>query len=450
MKIAVGIETKVRELDGWLWLAVNLLVKKSGSIFYIGDKGEIRSKINLIKPDFFIDKNFNLQIAGKAQKENFRYSFLHAEGGVYPSPEYFINLKCKNKDKFNLAYRIFVWGKFGEETYLRIPSVSKTQIALTGTPYFDMHKSELRKVNAQEVKNLNSKYGNFLLIPTAFTFANHYFKSPGQRIRETPKKWQFRISHQVKLFPKFLRLIEMIASHFKDISIIIRKHPSESISHYQCLAEKYPNIVCVNEGGILPWILASGLVIHDSKCTTGIDAAFLGKPRVTYCPIEQKGYQLPQVLHCTNRAKSEKEVVKYIEKNFGKDRSMTEKQKELIKPYINNVDDYAVDKIINNFVFSEDFNDKERSLSRHSFALNILKIKIRKLRKSLLETRAYKNRKIKYVRNKRGWIREDEIRLKIESLMGVAAERLEVPPKKMLVEKVSSSKQCFKIWEERS
>ena len=40
----------------------------------------------------------------------------------------------------------------------------------------------------------------------------------------------------------------------------------------------------IYEGSVLPWILASDVLIHNS-CTTGLEAYLLGRPVVAYCPV---------------------------------------------------------------------------------------------------------------------------------------------------------------------
>ncbi|MBW1802135.1 MAG: hypothetical protein JRJ85_15570 [Deltaproteobacteria bacterium] len=99
------------------------------------------------------------------------------------------------------------------------------------------------------------------------------------------------------MFHHFVEMTGHLSETMKDINIIIRPHPSENLTTWKDATKIMPNVNVFHEGNVIPWILASKLMIHNS-CTTGVEAYVLGKPGISYCPITSETFDsdLPNAL----------------------------------------------------------------------------------------------------------------------------------------------------------
>ena len=65
--------------------------------------------------------------------------------------------------------------------------------------------------------------------------------------------------------------------------IIIRPHPEEDLETYRRAFEHDNKINIVYSGSVIPWLMATEIMIHPD-CTTGIESLMLGKKSVSYLP----------------------------------------------------------------------------------------------------------------------------------------------------------------------
>lgn len=77
-----------------------------------------------------------------------------------------------------------------------------------------------------------------------------------------------------------------IRERFPDMTVIVRPHPSEDHDYWRQTLPHDANMHVVHEGTVLPWILASRVMIHNS-CTTGIEGYLLEQPVLAYRPVQQ-------------------------------------------------------------------------------------------------------------------------------------------------------------------
>ncbi len=197
------------------------------------------------------------------------------------------------------------------------PSLSpKTPIHTTGNPRGDMLRPEMRGFYAKEVKELQSSYGDFILINTNFNHVNAFYPHqnlfmPAKRRGETPRfgkaargmSREFAEglrAHKQALFDEFKKLIPALAGGFPNWTIVVRPHPTENQEAYRKIAAKCKRVRVTNDGNVVPWLLAAKVLVHNG-CTTGVEAYVMRVPAITYRAsineyYDNGFYRLPNLL----------------------------------------------------------------------------------------------------------------------------------------------------------
>jgi hypothetical protein len=76
-------------------------------------------------------------------------------------------------------------------------------------------------------------------------------------------------------------MIPALDKAFPDYNIVVRPHPTESQEIYHDIASDCQRVHVNNEGNVVPWLLATSALVHNS-CTTGVEAYVMGVPAITY------------------------------------------------------------------------------------------------------------------------------------------------------------------------
>jgi hypothetical protein len=95
--------------------------------------------------------------------------------------------------------------------------------------------------------------------------------------------------HKTELFGYFRTLVPAIAAAFPEHSIIVRPHPSEDHVAWKEAATGHANVRVISEKSVIPWLIASSVLIHNG-CTTAVEAAVLGRPAIAFRPVSHKGF----------------------------------------------------------------------------------------------------------------------------------------------------------------
>jgi hypothetical protein len=186
-------------------------------------------------------------------------------------------------------------------------------------------RKELLPVFDENVADLRQRFGKFILINTNFGYVNAFVKNlnllqPGANGGDpvlgkntagmTPEFASDLAAHKGALFDHFRRALPALGRAFPDHTIVLRPHPSEDHQPWKEVADGIPNIHVVNEGNVVPWLMATELLIHNG-CTTAVEAAILGKPAVSYQPVisEPHDFHLPNSLSHSARDLPELEQI---------------------------------------------------------------------------------------------------------------------------------------------
>ena len=296
--LIIPVENQVREFDPKLLLAY--VAAHRGFSAMIGSRWEIDNRIASFPRSVYLSKSMTarggkmLKIMRKIGHEVVAWD---EEALVHLPPETFFSRRISPTGIKHVSH-LFAWGQDNAELWRQYPSLSSdTPIHITGNPRGDMLRPEMHDFYAQEIRELRKIYGNFILINTNFNHVNAFYPHqnlfmPVRRSGEEPRfgkaargmSREFAEglrAHKQALFNDFKNLIPPLSKAFPDSTLVVRPHPTENHEDYRKIASTCGRVCVTNEGNVVPWLLASKLLVHNG-CTTGVEAFAMGVPAITY------------------------------------------------------------------------------------------------------------------------------------------------------------------------
>ncbi len=343
-KIAIPIETKVRELDGKIWLALNLVAQNNGVL--LGPDPEIRQILYSERPDVYITKDpgdSTIEFFDQLRSTGISVCALDPEGAVFDS----LDTYTHNKKKIlNHIDAFFAWGESPANAILDYYK-NKSNMYITGNPRFDLLQPQLRHIYQKRSQSLTKQYQNYIQINGNFSYANPLRQDSISKFEERYGKMDInRQIYNNRIFHRFIDAIYFLHMEFPETNIIIRPHPTADNNTYREEFEKYDRIHIEDSGDVRTWIAGANVTIHHD-CTTGIESALMGVPTVSYRPIQNANYskKLPQAI--SEKASSLEGLADYVSKNLKNRESyeLTAQQKNTLRPYFQNIDELSTENI---------------------------------------------------------------------------------------------------------
>tara|TARA_B100001971_G_scaffold193521_1_gene198738 strand:- start:855 stop:2165 length:1311 start_codon:yes stop_codon:yes gene_type:complete len=292
--ILIPIETSSRELIYKVYLCHQLALK--GFHCYLGRKSYINYLIKYLKRYIYIDKGYHKGVSDEIYETIKRNDgiivSLDEEGGVDYSDGSTL-LGRYSKTLFNNSDLTFMWGNNQYELVTNNMN-KENKVEVTGHPRFELLKPEFHYLYQDEVDKVKKRYQDFILINTNMGFGNNIkgddfvTENYGGRFKNLDKI----IAFDKKKLEAYRSLIIELSQKLNK-TIVLRPHPEEDHSFYFDVFKGRKNIHVVYEGSVVPWILASDLMIHPD-CTTAIESLFVGKKPISYLP---DNYPIDLVTH---------------------------------------------------------------------------------------------------------------------------------------------------------
>jgi hypothetical protein len=167
--VALPIETKVRELDGKLWLGLNLVAR--GHDVVIGPAGEVKASLHRTTPDVYITKDPGDDKIGffdALRQAGCRVCGLPTEGGVFTD----IASSLVNRERvFDHVEYYFMWGRTQAEAAKDLATDART-VTVTGNPRFDLCRPAYRSVYDTAAARHRDRHGPYVLFNMNFGKAN--------------------------------------------------------------------------------------------------------------------------------------------------------------------------------------------------------------------------------------------------------------------------------------
>jgi surface carbohydrate biosynthesis protein len=296
--LIIPVENQVRELDAKILLAC--VAAERGFPIIIGSRAFVHFEIASIPRGVYLAKsmrslsNSMFRILRQLGHEIVAWE---EEALVHPPPETYFTLRLSPKTISKVSH-IFAWGQENVDLLRLYPELpGNMPIHITGNPRGDILRPEMRPYFDKEVERLRNLYGDFLLINTNFTEVNPFIpsiglflpaKGPGKKARRgqagigmSSHFAEGLRDHKQAILEDFVRLIPELERAFPDLTIVVRPHPSENLKIYNDIAAKCDRVKVINEGNVIPWLLAAKTMVHNG-CTTGLEAYVLGVPAISY------------------------------------------------------------------------------------------------------------------------------------------------------------------------
>lgn len=353
--LLLPVENQVRELDSKILLAC--IAARRGFTSYIGSRREIHFNITSFPQGIYLSKSITAasdMMFRIMRKLGHEIAAWDEEALVHLPPDTYYSRRLSPAAMHHVS-RFFAWGEDNAELWRQYPHLPKEAvIEVTGNPRNDLLRPELHAYYDSEVAKIKKAYGDFILVNTNFNHVNAF--TPVQNLfqpiaepAEIPKfgraaKGMSRAyaeglrDHKHSIFRDFQRLIPALDKAFPAYQIVVRPHPTESQIIYHDIAARCRRVKVTNEGNVVPWLLATKALVHNS-CTTGVEAYVMGVPAITYRASINETYdfgfyRLPNLIShaCFNLDELEAGLKKILNGELGP--ADGDERKQLIEQYL--------------------------------------------------------------------------------------------------------------------
>jgi surface carbohydrate biosynthesis protein len=292
--IYLPIEFQSREFDSKMLLATTLA--RRGYPVVLGQQWLLYECIVRLPPGAILFKSFNKihqPAMAQARLSGYRVVILDEET-LAQTEEKAIEALCP-EEIFQWPDLILADGQF-EHDVLRRLSAGKNRIEITGNGRIDLLKPTLRPLFPREINEINTRYGDFVLVNTNFANFNSIWQSIEQVTQiqlnagfikpndpASKQMWQDYLDFEDANRTAMHTAIRELARRRPQQRIIVRPHPGEELNRWDGLFSEHPNVKIIREGPHVPWTMACRLLLHTS-CTTGFEAQIAGKVALSLVP----------------------------------------------------------------------------------------------------------------------------------------------------------------------
>ena len=338
--LIIPVENQVRELDPKLLLAC--IAVQRGFAVIIGSHRKVDFRITSFPRGLYLNKSMterNLKMFWIMEKMGHEILTWDEEALVHlPAETYYSRRLSPTAIRYNS--HLFAWGEDNAELWRQYPDIpADMPIHVTGNPRSDMLRPELRSFYEPEAEEIRKTHGRFILVNTNFNHVNAFFPAqnlfqPLKKAEELPQFGKAAVGmsreyaeglrdHKETIFAAFKEMIPILDQAYPDHTIIIRPHPTENPQVYIDIANECQRVKVTNEGNVVPWLMATDVVIHNG-CTTGVEAYMMEVPAISYrARINEKYdlgfYRLPNLIshQCFDIDQLQETLTKIIKGELG-------------------------------------------------------------------------------------------------------------------------------------
>lgn len=315
------IEIKVRELLPKMYLAYQLLRRIKNIKIVIGGSRFITQKFSYNDCIWF-DKNTHYKQREKhpIHLNNFML-MLDEEGPISFHHKKLIKERYSPQIISQIDHFLFA----GVYDFSKLSIKKKIKnFTISGNPKFDLLKD--KSIFKNEVNNIKKKYKNIIFIPghtnhfdesVRIKKESHYILSNNNNktyVNKHVAQRQNAFNIIKKNYFSLLESVKVIAEKNPNLTVIFRKHPSESsdfINKY--FKERPKNLKIVYKYSITPWIISCKYYLH-SGCQSVLEAAYLKKKILTYMPFSTSN--LKNYKFFSPNFVNQKNLLKFLLKNI--------------------------------------------------------------------------------------------------------------------------------------
>ena len=284
MNFLLPIEISSRELMAKLFMAHQFAM--DGHVSYVGEKSNILNLSKYVSPAVYFDKGYHKGVSEKS------YTFLKKNGVSIVSLDEENAIDFKDSQQLNLRFPdeilnefdlIFLWGKKQYDfLFKNRKNFDPNKVVVSGHPRFELLENSYRQLYEDDIAKHLIKYKNYVLINTNFGLGNNVKSESdviNNYINRVPQVRKL-IEYQKMQVTNFISLAQLISKE-TGLNVVLRPHPEESHEVYLKAFSNYSNIHVVYEGSVIPWLIASKMIIHHD-CTTSLEAAMVGRGSIAF------------------------------------------------------------------------------------------------------------------------------------------------------------------------
>jgi surface carbohydrate biosynthesis protein len=320
MNIYIPVEIKVREFEGRLLLA--LAAAERGHEVLLGQKQDVELLLqqDLVKPGILHHKSIlpcQFEWLQSIKEYGHKVTVQDEEHGLL-APDYKVFAQRRfSPETISLTDRIYCWGHFDHDAIIDIYSATQPQVLLTGSPRADFWREDMDQYNINNATEYPQPYilfsSNQVLLlnanPLWLLLRNLQYLYGGDADELEADIFR-RYAWQAEMVRHFLLAIRSVSKTFPNATVVVRPHPAQDNDAWPLLLEGTSNVLVTREGTLGQWIRHAAVVVHEG-CTSGFEAAAMGRPVIAYEPIPPvKARPIPNELSLS--AKTNDELLKLI------------------------------------------------------------------------------------------------------------------------------------------
>lgn len=315
--LVLPIESNVRELEARTLLAAVAAERGFGAI--IGRQSELPRYLPALPPSVVLQMNaFSTGVFDLARRHSHVITALDEEGLVVRDRHDYLRRRI-SVAALEQCDRFFAWGNAHRSAIASKAPHLGDRIVATGSPRIDLLRPEFRAVYQADANALVGRLGRFVLFDSNFGTYNHRLGPDHVAKMWTAAGWAKNpnsknvlsrtIRFQEGLFDEFASAIEALAVKLPpDVGIVLRPHPAERHDTWHERLHHVRSTHVLHEGGVIPWLLAAEAVIHNS-CTTGLEAAILGRPTFAYLAMRDELIESPLANDVSRQVEDKDELI---------------------------------------------------------------------------------------------------------------------------------------------
>lgn len=324
--LIIPVEVKHREFHSRIILSA--LAVSRGYRVLLGRDTMIRRLAPALPRGVIFDKSLGTARHGKPQRFSrlgHKLAVLDEEStGYYGSPEQFLSVRLAS-ETLDACERWYCISEAIRDHAMRLYPDHAERFNTTGLMRTDSWRHEFHGFYAADRQRISDEYGPFILFNSNFGGIIHARGDAfvQKQIRGQKKAYSEVESRMAKIFAEgrpnleaFLEVLPKLADWFPKHRIVIRPHPSETVSFWQDTFAGDNRFTISNEGVATPWILASDMLVHHG-CTTGIEAQLMGKQHVMFAPHPDEHHDTEVMKAFAPIVKNQAELKSHIRDTLG-------------------------------------------------------------------------------------------------------------------------------------
>lgn len=292
----LGLEIKQRELESRLAIALHALNLGFPVIF--GQQWAIFNNADSLPPGVILFKTVNsIQASGMALFVKHGHLVAATDEEVLVCFEDACFFEVFSPLAAENCHLFFAQSQIHKNAIARRFPQLAPRTAVVGNSRMELLSPSNRGAIAAEAEALKQAHGPYILFNTNYGQINSIWTDMNQvkaiaaragllntddpaSVAEYQKKLEWELVNRAEIVEVIRWTLENMTEH----QVVLRPHPGERPEYWQDLFGAHPRFKLVARSSPHPWIMGAELLIH-TTCTTGLEAALLGKPDLNVVPI---------------------------------------------------------------------------------------------------------------------------------------------------------------------